>query len=115
MTRPTRPAVVACRDVKRITPITMSRGDSQDRSKEKTTAIRLVPMSAPSITASPAPVAIKPCPTNEDAIRQVAVLLWMSPVTPSPASIAVNWLSVLCLSTRRRSSPRTRSTPVRTV
>ena len=114
-TRPTRPAVDACFEVNRITPVTISKGDSHDRSNENTTAISAVPMSAPSMTASPAPVEISPCPTKEATIRQVAVLLCTRLVTARPAAMAVNRLSALRRNTRRRSSPMMRRMPVRTV
>jgi hypothetical protein len=50
--RPKRPTLVLWREMNSTTPTKMNSGDSQDRSNENTTAIRLVPMSAPSITAS---------------------------------------------------------------
>ena len=49
--RPTRPTVVDWRAMNSTTPIKMNSGDSHDRSRENTTAIRLVPISAPSMTA----------------------------------------------------------------
>ena len=70
------------------TPTKISRGDSHDRSNEKTTVISAVPTSAPSITASAGAVAINPWPTNEATIRQVAVLDCTSPVTTMPAPAA---------------------------
>ena len=56
----------------------MRSGDSHERSNEKTTAITLVPTSAPSMTASAALVVTRFLPTNEATIRQVAVLDWTS-------------------------------------
>ena len=58
--------------------------------------IRLVPTSAPSITASAGAVAIRPWPTNAATISAVAVLLWISAVTPSPAANAAKRLDTLC-------------------
>jgi len=83
----------------------MSSGDNHDRSNENTRTIRLVPTSAPSITASAGAVAIKPWPTNAATISAVAVLLCISAVTPSPAAKAAKRLDTLCRSTRRRSPP----------
>ena len=48
------PALPFSRVTDSTTPMKISSGDSHDRSNENTTAIRLVPMSAPSITASAA-------------------------------------------------------------
>jgi len=45
-TRPKRPSALDWRDMNSTTPTKMNRGESQDRSNEKTTAIRLVPTSA---------------------------------------------------------------------
>ena len=56
------------------TPAKIRSGDTQERSNEKTTAITLVPTSAPSITASAALVATRFLPTNDATIRHVAVL-----------------------------------------
>ena len=66
------------------TPTKMNSGDSQDRSNENTTAIRLVPTSAPSITASAVGSATRPWPTKEETISAVAVLDCTSAVTPMP-------------------------------
>ena len=52
----------------------MNNGESQDRSRENATAIRLVPMSAPSITASAEGKRINPWPTKDDTMSAVAVL-----------------------------------------
>ena len=71
------------------TPTKMNSGDSQDRSNENTTAIRLVPTSAPSITASASGRATRPWPTKEETIRAVAVLDCTSAVTPRPDRAAV--------------------------
>ena len=110
-----RPAPLFCRVMNITTPTRIKSGDSHDRSNENTTTIRLLPMSAPSITASAAPVATSPLPTNEATIRQVAVLDWTRVVTPMPASSAVTRLRKLLDSTWRRFSPNTRRTPVRTM
>ena len=67
----------------------MNRGDSHDRSRENTTAIRLVPMSAPSSTASASGSAISPWATNDETIRAVAVLDCTRAVTPMPERAAV--------------------------
>ena len=112
--RPTRPTVVDCRAMNSTTPIKMKRGESQDRSRENSRAIRLVPMSAPSITASAPGRLISPCPKNEDTISAVAVLDCSSAVTPIPDKAAVNRLATLRASTWRRFAPNTRKMPVRT-
>ena len=83
--------------------------------RESTTAMRLVPTSAPSITASAAPPVTRPLPTKEATMRQVAVLDCTTPVTPTPAAMALKRLRKLCASTRRRFSPKTLSTPARTM
>ena len=74
-----------------------------------------VPTSAPSITASAGAVAISPWPANAATISAVAVLLWISPVTPTPAKKAAIRLSTLCRSRRRSGPPYTRRIPVRTM
>ena len=71
------------------TPTKMNSGDSQERSNENTTAIRLVPMSAPSIIASASGSATRPWPTNAETISAVAVLDCTSAVTPMPERAAV--------------------------
>ena len=113
-TRPTRPTVLFCREMNITTPTKISSGDSHDRSNEKTTAIIAEPTSAPSITASAAPVATRPLPTKLATIRQVAVADCTRLVTPRPASRARSRLLKLRDSTPRRFSPATRSMPVRT-
>jgi len=97
------------------TPTKISSGDSQLRSKEKTTAIIAVPTSAPSITASAAAVVTSPLPTKLATMRQVAVLDCTRLVTPKPAANASGRLPKLRASTWRRFSPNTRSMPVRTM
>ena len=72
--RPKRPTSVSGRERKSTTPMKMHSGDNQDRSTENTTVIRLVPMSAPNMTARASGSATKPCPTKEDTISEVAVL-----------------------------------------
>ncbi len=103
--RPKRPMLVSWRDRNSTTPTKISSGDSHDRSNENTSTIRLVPTSAPSITASAGAVAISPCPAKAATISAVAVLLWMRPVTPSPANRAVKRLLTLWRRSRRRSPP----------
>ena len=49
-----RPTPLFWREMNMTTPTKISSGDSHDRSNENTTAITLVPTSAPSITASAA-------------------------------------------------------------
>ena len=113
-TRPKRPAGVDWREMNSTTPTKMNSGDSHDRSSENTTDIRLVPMSAPSITASAVGRATRPWPTKEETIRAVAVLDCTSAVTPRPASAAAGRVSMLRASTWRRLAPKTRRMPVRT-
>ncbi len=104
-TRPKRPTLVSCRVRNSTTPTKIRNGDSHDRSNENTSTIRLVPTSAPSITASAGAVPIRPWPAKAATISAVAVLLWSSPVTPSPANSAVKRLLTLWRSSRRRSPP----------
>ena len=113
-TRPRRPAVVFSFEMKATTPPKISSGDSHDRSNENTTAIRLVPTSAPSITASAADSVTSDRPRNDVTIRQVAVLLWIRLVTPSPASSACTRVAMPTARMWRRFSPKTRRMPVRT-
>ena len=110
-----RPVELPWLGMKSTTPTKISRGDSHDRSNENTTTIRLLPTSAPSITASAAGVATRPLPTKLATIRQVAVLDCITLVTPIPASMALGRLLKLRDSTPRRFSPNTRSTSVRTM
>ena len=113
--RPKRPALVACLARKSVTPTKISNGASHDRSKERMTVTNDVPTSAPSITASAGAVEMSPWPANAATISAVAVLLWMRPVTPSPARKAVKRWLMLLRSTRRRSPPYSRKMPVRTM
>jgi hypothetical protein len=103
--RPKRPILLFSRRRKSTTPEKMRKGESHDRSNEKMSTIRLVPTSAPSMTESAGAVAIRPWPTKDATINAVAVLLWSSAVTPSPAANAAKRLATLCRSTRRRSPP----------
>ena len=112
--RPKRPSGFDWRETNSTTPTKMNRGDSHDRSNENTTAIRLVPTSAPSITASASGNATSPWPTKEETMRAVAVLDCTSAVTPSPEIAAVQRLATLWASTLRRLAPNTRRMPVRT-
>ena len=112
--RPMRPTVVAWRAMKSTTPMKMNSGESQDRSRENTSAIRLVPMSAPSITAKADCNVIRPWPTKEATISAVAVLDCTRAVTPTPEAIAVRRLLILLDRTLRRLAPKTRTMPVRT-
>ena len=114
-TRPTAPTPLFWREMKMTTPTKIRSGDSHDRSNENTTAITLVPTSAPSMTASAALVVTRFLPTNEATIRQVAVLDWTMLVTPRPAMRARKRLAKLAARTWRRFSPKTRSMPVRTM
>ena len=79
------PKLLSWREMKKMTPKKMRSGESHERSSENTTAIRLVPTSAPSITASAALVVTRFLPTKEATIRQVAVLDCRMLVTPRPA------------------------------
>ncbi len=113
--RPKRPIEVDSRLMNSTTPTKISSGDSHDRSKENTTTIALVPMSAPSITASAAAVAMSPRPTKDETISPVAVLDCTIVVTAKPASSAWKRLPTLREMTWRRLAPNSRSTPVRTM
>ena len=113
--RPICPARVALRERWNSTPKPMSRGDSHDRSSEKSCTTRLVPTSAPSMMASAGASAISFWLTNEPVMSAVALEDCTSPVTPSPARKAVKGFETLLASTRRRLPPSTRSTPERTM
>ena len=63
-------------------------GETTSRLMQKTTVISAVPMSAPSITARPPAVDIRPWPTKEVISRQVAVLDCTRQVTPRPEQMA---------------------------
>ena len=95
-TRPNAPTPLFWREMKTTTPTKIRSGESHDRSSENTTAMRLVPTSAPSITASAALVVTRFLPTKEATIRQVAVLDCTRLVTPSPAIRARKRLPKLC-------------------
>ena len=114
-TRPSWPTVDFSRASNDTTPPKISSGDSHDRSNENTTAISAVPTSAPSITARAADSATSARPRNDVTIRQVAVLLWIRLVTPTPASSACTREPMPTASTWRRFSPNTRRMPVRTI
>ena len=112
--RPKRPTGCDWRLRNSTTPTKMNSGESQDRSNENTTAIRLVPTSAPSITASASGSVTRPWPTKDETIRAVAVLDCTSAVTPRPERAAVQRLATLWASTLRRLAPNTLRMPVRT-
>src|SRR6476620_11526007 len=96
-------------------PVKISNGASHDRSNDSNTVTNAVPTSAPSMTASAGAVPMSPCPANDATISAVAVLLWISPVTPRPAKNAEARCDTLRRSTRRRSPPYMRRMPVRTM
>jgi len=114
-TRPSCPARLCLRPRKKITPIKISSGDSQERSKVRIRAISAVPTSAPSTITSAGASATRSCATNEVTSMVVALLLWTSAVTPIPAQKASGFFSTLRLSTVRNRAPNTRITPVRTI
>src|SRR6185295_4051569 len=96
-------------------PVKISSGASHDRSNDSRTVTSAVPTSAPSMTARAGAVPISPWPANDATISAVAVLLWIRPVTPSPAKNAEARCDTLLRSTRRRSPPYRRRMPVRTM
>ncbi len=91
--RPKRPTFVACSVRNSVTPTKISSGASHDRSNDRISVTSDVPTSAPSITASAGAVPMRPWPAKAATISAVAVLLWISPVTPSPARKAVEALA----------------------
>ena len=101
-------------DKNSTTPTKIKSGDSQVKSNENSTDIKLVPISAPRMMARAAGRVIRPWPTKDEVINEVAVLDCTSAVTPMPDKAAVNLLPMLCASIWRRLAPNTRSTPVRT-
>ncbi len=109
-----RPTVVDWRAMNSTTPTKMNSGDSHDKSRENTTAMRLVPISAPSMAASADGKDISPWPTKEPTISAVAVLDCTSAVTPIPASMAASRLLTLLANMLRKLVPKTRRMPVRT-
>jgi hypothetical protein len=114
-TRPMRPTAPFSRARNDTTPPKINSGDSHDRSNENTTVISALPMSAPSITTSAADSGTSERPRNDVRIRQVAVLLWIRLVTPTPASSDCTREAMPTASTWRRFSPNTRRMPVRTI
>ena len=106
--------VVSGRGTYSTTPAKINSGESHDKSSENTTAITLVPMSAPSITASAAGNAIKPWPTKAETMSAVAVLDCTMAVTPMPESTAVKGVRTLREMIWRKLAPKTRKMPVRT-
>ena len=113
-TRPTRPAVVSGRVTNKKTPTKINKGDNQDRSRENKTAMTLVPMSAPNITAKAGVRPTKPCPTNEETIKAVAVLDCTKAVTAKPESIAVKRFFIPTPKTDLNLLPNTCNMPLRT-
>ncbi len=100
---------------KAATPRTNRIGAAALTSKERTCAIRVVPTLAPSMTASAGTRSTSPPAANDVTISAVAVLLWRSVVTPSPARKAVMRLPSAVLSTRRRSDPKALTVPLCTM
>ncbi len=114
-TRPSCPARVCLRPRKKITPIKISSGESQERSNVRTRAISAVPTSAPSTITSAGVNATRSCATKEVTSMVVALLLCTKAVTPMPAQKASGFFSTLRLRTVRKRAPNTRITPVRTI
>lgn len=101
--------------VKPKTPRKISSGESQETSIDSSTATSAVPTSAPSITASAGTVATRPRSAKDATMSAVAVLLCNSAVTPSPVPNERSRLLMARPSMRRRSAPKARMTPVRTM
>ena len=114
-TRPSCPARLCLRPRKKMTPIKISSGDSQERSNVRIRAISAVPTSAPRTITSAGASATRSCATNEVTSMVVALLLCTSAVTPMPAQKASGFFSTLPLRTVRKRAPNTRITPVRTI
>ena len=95
-----------------ISPASSSTGNINVTSKARAQVTRAVPMLAPSIVARAGTGPITPVAAKELAINAVAVLLCSTRVTPSPASRAVRRRRKALPSTRRRSPPNPRKTPV---
>ena len=96
-------------------PITNSTGAAAARLNERIWTISVVPTFAPSMIASAGTRPSIPSAVNELVIRAVAVLLWRSAVRPIPAAKAVKRLLSAFPSSRRRSGPNARSTPLWTI
>lgn len=86
-------------------PARNSSGAIQVTSKDRAWTIRVVPILAPSITASAGSSSTTPLATNDVAIRPVAVLLCRIAVTPIPESSAIRRLRRQADSMWRRSAP----------
>ena len=114
-TRPSCPARDCLRPRKKMTPIKISSGDNQDRSKVRIRAINAVPTSAPNTITRAGVRATRSWATKEVTSMVVALLLCTSAVTPMPAQKASGFFSTLRLRTVRRRAPKTRITPVRTM
>ena len=71
---------------KAATPTRISSGATAETPKEKICTISAVPTLAPSIAASPGTSATAPAAQKEATMKAVAVLLWSSDVTSSPAA-----------------------------
>ena len=114
-TVPMRPSVLFSFDLNSTIPTKINKGESQDKSKESTTAIRLVPISAPSMTEGPAHKTTNPVQTKDEMITAGAVLDRTDLVTAIPATTGLKRLLRLFASTRRRCSPNIRTTQVHTI
>ena len=71
-------------------------------------------MSAPSMTTKAEGSVIRPWPTKDATMSAVAVLDWISAVTPMPEIMALNQLLTLVARMLRKFAPKTRRMPVRT-
>ena len=104
-TRPRSFCLVDCPALNASSPPTISSGETQLRSNDRTWTTRVVPTSAPSMTARAGATLTSWRPAKEVIISAVAVLLCNRAVTPTPTPKAANRLRVLAPRTRRRSVP----------
>ena len=87
-TRPRFLARLLADDRKKTTPMSTSTGATVEISNASTWVIKVLPRFAPSMTARAGARSIAPFAANEVAINPVAVLLWSTAVTASPARSA---------------------------
>ena len=105
MTREISCSRVAWPDMKPTTPIRISTGDSQDRSKDSTWATSEEPISAPRMIASKVASVTSLRLAIDEPIRMVAVLLCSVSVMPSPAARAAKRLPKALPIERRSAAP----------
>ncbi len=97
------------------TPATRKTGAAPATSKESACTTSVVPTFAPSMTASAETSPSIPSALKEVIMSAVAVLLWRSAVTPTPAKKAATRWPSATRRKRRRSAPNARTSPLCTM